>query len=37
MDIDVGRYCYCVLADGNKVKFVIADYLAVEICINIVV
>ena len=32
--VQEGRYAYCVSPDSNKVKFVIADYLAVEVSIN---
>ena len=35
--VQEGRYSYCASPDGNKVKFVVADYLAVEVCINMAV
>lgn len=35
--VQEGRYSYCVSPDGDKVKFVIADYFAVEVCINMAV
>ncbi len=35
--VQKGRYSYCASPDGNMVKFVVADYLAVEVCINMAV
>jgi hypothetical protein len=35
--VEEGRYSYCVSPDGDKVKFVITEYFAVEVCINIAV
>lgn len=32
--VQEGRYAYCVSPDSNKVKFVIADHLAVEVSIS---
>ena len=29
--IQEGRYAYCVSPDSNRVKFIIADFLAVEV------
>ena len=32
--VQEGRYAYCVSSDGNRVKFVIADFVAVEVYVN---
>lgn len=32
--IQEGRYAYCVSPDGNRVKFIIADFVAVEVYVN---